>query len=37
MTIAPRELIETAIDRMPNGLPIEPPSMQNRTLVTPLG
>ena len=34
MAIALQELIETDIDRMPNGLPIEPPSMRNRSLVT---
>ena len=35
MTIALRKLIETAIDRTPKGLPVEPHSMSNRAIVTP--
>ena len=35
MAIALRKLIERAIERISNGLPIGPPSMKNRTPVTP--
>ena len=37
MAIALRKLTEWAIARIPNGLPIEPTSMKNRTPVSPLG